>query len=84
VFADRIGGDDQAAIVRTQSVTGNGTHTITGVTYHGGDQYVFLRVQQWLEPMDAPDSGVPPGGGEAPLTLSLVVDVVKPVGKLNT
>jgi hypothetical protein len=94
VFSDRIGGNDQAAIVRTQSVTGNGTHMITGVTYQGGDQYTFLRVQQadgnrawtapvWLEPMAAPDSGVPAGGGETPITLSLVVDVIAETARIT-
>lgn len=35
VFSDQIGGNDVASIVRTQSVTGNGMHNITGVSYQG-------------------------------------------------
>lgn len=46
VFSDQIGRNDVATIVRTQSVTGNGTHNIGGVTYQGGAQYVFLRVRR--------------------------------------
>jgi hypothetical protein len=64
VFSDQIGGEDEASVVRTQSVTGNGTHTITGVTYKGGEQYTYLRIRQadgdrawtapvWLEPTGA-------------------------------
>ena len=81
VFSDRIGGTDEATVVRTQSVAGNGIHTITGVTYQGGDQYVFLRIRQsdgnrawtapvWFEPLG--------GGGTSgpPISLSLVVDEV--------
>jgi hypothetical protein len=35
VFSDQIGGSEVASIVRTQSVTGNGMHSITGVSYQG-------------------------------------------------
>jgi hypothetical protein len=84
VFSDAIGGEGVAAVVRTQTVTGNGTHAITGVTYTGGAQYVFLRVRQadgnrawtapvWLEPDSAPDSGAPVIE-EMPISLTLVVD----------
>jgi hypothetical protein len=85
VFSDQMGGEDVAEIVRMQSVTGNGTHTISGVTYQGGAQYVYLRVRQadgnrawtapvWLEPAAAPPGGGP-GGGEGPeIGVSLAVD----------
>ncbi len=83
VFSDTIGGNPVATVVRTQSVSGNGTHNITGVTYQGGDQYIFLRIRQadgnlawtapvWLEPMGAPDPDIP--DGDAPISMSLVVD----------
>ena len=35
VFSDDVGGEAIAGVVRSQSVTGNGTHTISGVTYSG-------------------------------------------------
>jgi hypothetical protein len=74
VFSDEVGGEAVASVVRTESVTGNGTHDISGVTYQEGAQYVYLRVQQadgnrawtapvWLEPTGAPP--VPPDDEEA-------------------
>jgi hypothetical protein len=85
VFSDTIGGSQTAAVVRTQTVTGNGSHNITGVNYVGGDQYLYLRVRQadgnrawtapvWLEPMGVPDSDVPDDDGGS-ISLSLVVDL---------
>jgi hypothetical protein len=64
VFSDEVGGEAVANLVRTQSVIGNGTHDISGVSYQGGAQYVYLRVRQadgnrawtapvWLEPTGA-------------------------------
>jgi hypothetical protein len=88
VLADQIGGTPVAAPVRTQTVTGNGTHTITGVTYAGGDQYLFLRIRQsdgdrawtapvWLEPTGTPDSIGPGGDGvDSTVSVSLAVDEV--------
>lgn len=78
VFSDQIGGPE-AGIVRTQSVTGNGTHAISGVTYPGGAAYVYLRIRQadgnrawtapvWLEPLGGG------GTGEGHPILTLVVD----------
>jgi hypothetical protein len=80
VFSDQVGGAVSNKPVQTLPVTGNGTHTVSGVTYLGGQQYVYLRVKQngtdtawtapvWLDPM-----GVPGGGGSG-LSMSLVVDV---------
>ena len=46
VFSDQIGGNDVATVVSTQSLTGNGTHSISGVSYGGGSQYLYLRVRQ--------------------------------------
>ena len=78
VFADEVGGPISAAPARTAAVTGNGTHTVSGVTYSGGQQFFYLRVKQsgvdtawtapvWLEPLG--------GGGEpSEFSLSLVVD----------
>jgi hypothetical protein len=88
VFSDQIGGAVAGAAVRTQAVTGNGTHAITGVAYTGGDQYLYLRIRQadgnrawtapvWLEPNGVPDPILGGGGGgtgSAPIVLSLAVD----------
>lgn len=93
VFSDEIGGNEVASIVRTQSVTGNGMHNITGVSYQGGAQYVYLRVRQadgnrawtapvWLEPMGAPEGGIPPGGGTT-ISASLVVDAVAETARIT-
>jgi hypothetical protein len=82
-LSDDVGGEAVARVIRTQSVTGNGTHTITGVTYQGGAQYVYLRVRQadgnrawtapiWLEPTGAP--AVPPADQDS-ISVSLAVDV---------
>ena len=86
VFSDQVGGPVGGNTpVRTLAVTGNGTHTVSGVTYQGGQQYVYLRVKQggtdtawtapvWLEPLATTP---PPSGGTsgAPVTsLSLIVD----------
>jgi hypothetical protein len=65
VFSDHVGGPVSTTPVQTLAVTGNGTHTVSGVTYAGGQQYVYLRVKQggtdtawtapvWLEPMGVP------------------------------
>ena len=70
VFSDEVGGEAVAGLVRTQSVTGNGTHTITGVTYQGGAQYVYLRVRQadgnraWTAPVWFEPEGVSPDNGD--------------------
>ncbi len=83
VLSDEIGGEGIAGIVRTQSVMGNGTHNITGVTYQGGAEYVYLRVRQadgnrawtapvWLEPAGVPH--LPPDGREETISVSLEVD----------
>ena len=66
--------------MQTRAVIGNGTHTVSGVTYAGGQQYVYLRVKQggtdttWTAPVWLEPTGVPGGGGSG-LSLSLVVDV---------
>ena len=79
VFSDEVGGEAVANVVRTQSVIGNGTHDISGVTYQGGEQYVYLRVQQadgnraWTAPVWLEPSGVTPDDGEA-ISVSLAVD----------
>jgi hypothetical protein len=83
VLSDEIGGEGVASVVRTQSVTGNGMHEITGVTYQGGAQYVYLRIRQadgnrawtapvWLEPAGTPP--VPPDDEEETISVSLEVN----------
>ena len=74
VFFDELDGT-VAELVRTQNVTGNGTHAITGVGYSGGAQYVCLRIRQagddrawtapvWLEPTGTPLGGDALTGGD--------------------
>lgn len=52
VFADVIGGAEQADIVAQFSqmndggALGNGSHTLPGIRYTGGRQYFFLRITQ--------------------------------------
>jgi hypothetical protein len=83
VFSDDVGGEAIAGVVRTQSVTGNGTHTISGVTYLGGPQYVFLKVRQgdgnraWTAPVWLEPAGVPtaPPDDEGAISVSLAVDL---------
>ena len=81
VFADAIGGSDRASVVQTVTASGNGTVDIDGVTYDGGAQYVYLKIEQedgdiawtapvWLEP----DGPTEPGGGEGVVAVSLTVD----------
>jgi hypothetical protein len=94
VFSDQIGGTDVATLVRTQTVSGDGTHTITGVTYQGGAQYVYLRIRQadgnrawtapvWLEPMSTSGgNGGGPEDGDAAVTMSLVVDPVAETARI--
>ena len=93
VFTDQIGGSAVAAVVHTQSVTGNGTHTITDVGYEGGEQYTFLRVRQtdgnrawtapvWLEPAGVPD-GDTPGGDETFVSVALAVDVLAETARIT-
>ena len=83
VFSDEVGGEGVASVVRTQSVSGNGTHNITGVTYQGGAQYVYFRVRQadgnrawtapvWLEPTGT--SPEPPDDDEEE-TISVSLEV---------
>jgi hypothetical protein len=87
VFSDQVGGAVSATPEHTVSVTGNGTHSVSGVTDSGGQRYVYLRVKQggvdtawaapvWLEPM-----GVPGGGSE--FSLSLVVDLQKETARIT-
>ena len=84
VFSDQIGGNAQAAVVRTVTASGNGTVNIDGVTYDGGAQYVYLKIRQgdgdtawtapvWLEP----DGGTvaPNEEDDHPFVVSLTVDV---------
>jgi Lamin Tail Domain len=83
VFSDDVGGEAIAGVVHTQSVTGNGTHTINGVTYLGGPQYVFLKVRQgdgnraWTAPVWLEPAGIPPAppDDEGAIAVSLAVDL---------
>ncbi len=89
VFSDQIGGDDLAAVVRTESVTGNGTHTISGVTYQGGAQYTYLRVRQadgdraWTAPVWLEPAAVPTPITDSPISVSLAVDAVAETARIT-
>lgn len=88
VFADRVGGSEVAAVVRSTSITGNGLHAIDGVTYQGGAQYVYLRVRQadgnrawtapvWFEPASIPTTT------DGAVAMTLVVDPVAETGRIT-
>lgn len=79
VFSDQVGGEEVAEVVRTHTVTGNGMHTVSGVTYDGEAQYTYLRIRQadgdrawtapvWLEPSS------PASGNEDVVSMSLKVN----------
>lgn len=86
VFSDEIGGDDSANVVRVATRQGNGSLSISGVTYNGGAQYVFLRLTQttpedvdfdegdrlWTAPVWFEPGGVAPV--VTPVSVTLVVD----------
>jgi hypothetical protein len=46
VFADEAGGADDADVIDQFEATGNGSVTINGIRYDGGDQYLILRISQ--------------------------------------
>jgi len=87
VFSDHVGGGEDADIIHTETVSGNGTFNISGVSYAGGHQYLFLKITQrhddvpegdrvWTAPVwfEGSSSGPPsPGTGEP--NLSLAVDL---------
>jgi hypothetical protein len=81
VFSDQIGGAISNTPVKSVPVTGNGTHTVSGAAYMGGNQYVYLRVKQggtdtaWTAPVWLEPTGTPGGGSWSELSLSLIVDV---------
>ena len=70
IFRDTVGGTPVADVVRQHTHTGNGTLTISDITYSGGEQYFFLKITQhdeggqddrawlapvWFEPTGTPD-----------------------------
>ena len=86
VFRDVVGGTAEADVVRQQVQEGNGTAIIAGVTYSGGNEYVFVKVTQrddddeidrawlapvWFEPAGEPEDPPPPPG----VSLVLAVNV---------
>ncbi len=88
-FSDEVGGEAVANIVRTQAVTGNGTHNITGVTYQGGAQYVYLRVRQadgnraWTAPVWFESTGVSPNDGGDGISVTLAVDLQSETARIT-
>ncbi len=88
VFADLVGGTEQAEVVAAFEADGDGTFALEGVHYQGGPQYFFVKVTQtdddgvvvhraWTAPVwFEPDTG---GGGApvpAPASVTLAVDLV--------
>lgn len=55
VFSDQVGGDEDAGVVLRETVSGNGSHSISGLTYGGGQQYVFLKITQLADDVDGHD-----------------------------
>jgi len=96
VFSDQIGGNDDANIVRTGTRDGDGSLTITGLRYEGGDQYVFLRITQqhddvtqgdrvWTAPVWFEPNGVSPAPMPQPPApaLVLLVDLVAETARVE-
>lgn len=85
VYADHVGGDEKADVVKRFERSGNGTFPLDGITYAGGDQYFFIRIEQtdddaveidraWLAPVwFEPNAGAEPSTGPV---LTLDVDLV--------
>lgn len=88
VFSDVVGGADEAEVVATFEADGDGTFVLDGITYQGGEQYLFVRVTQtdddgvvvhraWTAPVwFEPAAG---GGGVSdpdPASVTLAVDLV--------
>lgn len=87
VFTDAIGGAERADVVRIVNQQGDGNVNITGVTYPGGDWYLFFKIIQLhddVEPGDdrvwtapvwfEPSTTLPAPGGA--VSVALTVDLV--------
>jgi hypothetical protein len=46
VYSDKIGGIERADVISQHLAEGNGTHTISGIEYTGGNQYIFFKLTQ--------------------------------------
>lgn len=46
VYADLVGGQERADVVKRFERSGNGTFPLGGIVYTGGDQYFFIRIEQ--------------------------------------
>lgn len=46
VYADEIGGQSEADVISTVNLEGDGNYPISGLSYEGGNRYLFLKVLQ--------------------------------------
>lgn len=98
VLADQIGGTDDANVVLPPVTRqGDGALTIAGMTYDGGDQYVFLRITQttpedddfeegdhvWTAPVWFEPGAVPDPAPVAGPAVTLAVDRVAETARLE-
>jgi hypothetical protein len=91
MYADHIGGTDEADVVRHENFTGDGMHTLANVNYAGGEQYFFLKVLQsnddhdeedrvwsapvWFEPSATPSLPAPSPAPAPTMNVSLEVNL---------
>ena len=92
VYADSIGGQRMADVVKQVQFTGNGTFQINDVKYKGGNQYFFLKITQtdedavlvdraWLAPVwFEPNAATP---ASTPIVLTLEVNKVTEEAKIS-
>jgi hypothetical protein len=46
VFGDEVGGSAEADVIAQFDLEGNGTFSLDGITYSGGNEYFFLKITQ--------------------------------------
>ncbi|MFQ5962675.1 MAG: CehA/McbA family metallohydrolase [Candidatus Scalinduaceae bacterium] len=46
VYADHLGGPEEADVVAQFEASGNGTVTLDGISYDGGNQYFFFKITE--------------------------------------
>lgn len=87
VFSDVVGGDERAEVVAQFEADGDGIFSLDGITYTGGNQYFFIRIEQtdddgvivdhaWTAPVWFEPTAAPPGTTPTAPNVTLAVDLV--------
>lgn len=87
VFSDVVGGNERAEVVAQFEADGDGTFSLDGITYSGGNQYFFIRVAQsdddgvivdsaWTAPVWFEPTAVTPATTPTTSSVILAVDLV--------